>query len=292
VRARFFPDQGAGTLPDPIHGKVQAVYSATTKTVNGRKVVHVQAPTSDAQVQFYAAPGTGLSAPQITAIVGEIRKVLHKYFVPDDVDLPDDFPGSEFIALGGSGETIDLPLQLPGSSASGSVTSITNDLLGGKDFAVAVSKKYVNSAFDKVIQAMKDYAAGLTINVSMSGVSTVYRASVDYMTITWKAGSIDISGKIDLKTDLVLPNGYITFTQTVVLDVDVPTQIVSLKPTGDPVVDESWWLGHGTAVSAIKSGRDSALAANPVGASFADVRNKLIGGLQRFDNYAAACYFA
>ena len=290
VRARFYPDSGTAALPEPIHGQVHAVYKARTKTVNGRKVVHVDPPASDADVNFYAASGTGLSAADVTAIVGQIRKVLHKHFVPDDVDLPDDFPISEFIALGGAGETVALPVQLAGSTATGSVNSITNDLLGGKDFALAVSKDYVNAAFAKIIQGMKDYAARLTFNVSGTFGSTVYHASVNYMTLTLKAGSMDISGKIDLTTKSVLPNGYITFTQTVVLDVDAATGVVSLKPTGDPVVDESWWLSHKTAVDSVKNGRDSALAQNAIGATFNDVRNKLSAGLQKFDKYADAQY--
>jgi len=291
VRALFIPDSGAGTLPGPIHGEVQANYVATTKMVGTRRVVHVLVPSQDDQIQFYPAAGTNLSAPEVAEVAAEIRKALRKHFVPTDVDIPGDFPVSEFIALGsGPGQALALPLQLSNAAPAGDISSVTNHLLGTSEFAIAVSKQYVETQFAPVVQAMKDYASAFTINVSTPIASTVYHASISNVAITWKPGTIDFSATIDLTTRSVLPNQWITFTQTVTLELDVPSQTVNLKAVGDPSVNESSLVPHDVAVNGVKAARDQAIAKSSLTAIFGDVRNKLIAGLQKFDKYAIVKY--
>jgi peroxiredoxin len=253
-------------------------------------VVHVKVPSQDDQIQFYSASGTNLSAAEVNEISGEIRKALRKNFVPTDVEIPADFPLSEFIALGsGSSQTIALPFQLSDSSAGGDINSVTNHLLGTSEFAIAVSNEYVGTRFQAMIEKMKATLSGL--HVTYAGAT--YSASVAYLNITWKAGSIDISGKVDITTPAwYAPNGWVTFTQTVTLELDVPTQTVALKAVGDPSVDESWWLPHGKALNAVRNARDSAFpgASQSINTTFGNARNQLISGLSRFDNYAGVRY--
>ncbi len=290
VRAFFVPDPSTGALPEPIHGQVQAVYLAQTITKGGRRFARVVVPSEDSQIEFHSASGTGLSNPEIDELAGEIRKALRKHFVPTDVDITD-LPVSQFIALSsGAGQAIALPLQVPGSAAAGNINSITNHLLGTFEFAIAVSKQYAETQFAPMIQALKNYANALVINVSTPVASTVYHAAISSVVITWKPGAIDFSASIHFHTESILPDQSISFTQTVTLELDVPSQTVMLKAVGDPSVNESSLIDHDYAVKAVKAGRDQALTNPSLASVFSDVRQKLISGMRTFDKYVDVKY--
>jgi peroxiredoxin len=290
VRAHYFPDQGAGSLPEPIHGEVQANYFVQTKWKVGKKYVHVSAPAQDDQIQFYPAAGINLSTAEINSLADQIRHALRTDFIPSDVDI-NDLPASEFIALGsGAGQAIALPMQLTDPYPSGSIGSITNHLLGGFEFAIAVSKDYIQSQFASVIQGMKDYVGGITITVDAVIASTVYHASLSGVALTWKAGAIDLSGHVDLKTRSIAPNLSFDFTQTITLALDVPSQTVKVVPVGDPVISNaSALVPKGEVAAGIKNGRDNALSKLSLQV-VNDVRNQMISSLRRFDNHADVRY--
>jgi peroxiredoxin len=298
VRAHFYPDSGA--LPEPIHGEVRARYIAKPRTLtDGRRVLRVEVSSQDSQLEFLAAPGTGLSPADVQDIALQVRAALRKHFVPVDVTLPADFAFADFKALGaGPTEVIALPLSLAGGAMpSGSLASVTNHFLGSSEFAIAVSKESTQKSFDALIAAMKAKAGSIQITVSGMLGTAHYAVSVSNIAVVWKAGSIELSGKIDLISDRWwAPNGWITFTQAVTVTLDVPTQTISLIALGEPQVDESWWLSHARALNEVKGARDApgalpAASAN-VRASFAGALTKLASGLMSFDASASARYTA
>jgi peroxiredoxin len=113
--------------------------------------------------------------------------------------------------------------------------------------------------------------------------------------VVWKAGALEISGRIELVTgSFFAPNGFVTFTQRVTLDLDVASQTVALKPVGDPDVDESWFVPHGDALGQVRSARDGSLpsAGTPINKTVSDTRSSLVAALQSFDKLASVTYKA
>ena len=299
VRVHYVPDDvRSAAMPEPIHGEVVATYTVKPKTlgisVGARKVLSVQVSSHDNQILFlpHIGPtGKNLSAANADIISAQVRKALRNQFVAEDVLLPAGFPFAEFTALGsGPGQALALPLQLSGSAAAGNINSVTNHLLGGFEFAIAVSKEYIQSQFAPVIQGMKDYVGELTFTVDAVIASTVYHASLSSVSLTWKAGAIDLSGHVDLKTRSIAPNLSFDFAQTITLALDVPSQTVKVVPVGDPVISNaSTGVPTGQVAARIKDGRYGVLSKLSLQV-VNDVRNQLLSSLKRFDNFADVAY--
>lgn len=296
IRCHYAPDSGSAPLPEPLHGEVRALYTVTPRTLpDGRRVLRVQLSAQDADIQFIPAAGT-LTGADVNTVVAQVRRGIRAHFQPMDVELPADFAFAEFGGIGGgSTAAVCLPLQLSGGiPPAGALATVTNAFLGTNEFAIAVSQAYVQTKLDPLLNSIRSYADRYRVSVSFAGAGlATYRASVSRLSMAWRAGEIDVSGRIELITDADLaPNGYITFTQTITLALDVPTQTVAIVPVGDPSVDESWWLPHSRAVDAVNNARDSALpaASATINAAFAGARGRLNGGLTTFDPYTSAKY--
>lgn len=295
VRAQFYPDPGASSLPAPIHGEVTALYGARPVVLpDGRRVLRVEITADNNQIQFHRAPGT-ITAAAEQEITGRVRHVMRTHFVPLDVTLPGDFALSEFASLGGGPtEAIVLPLQLSAAPAGGSVTSVTNHFLGSSEFAIAVSKEYIQQFFDALMGSIRASAANLQFSVRSAVLGTAnYTFTVASLTMVWKAGAIEVSGSINLTTPAWWsPNGYISFTQNLGVVLDVPSQTVSVTALGDPEVSESWFIPHDSAVNRVKQARDAALpaASASINNNFAAARTKLASALTSFDKWSSATY--
>lgn len=288
VRARYLPDPGFAQLPEPIHGEVRAVYLIQPKTLpDGRKALGVKVSPDDTQLQFVAAPGSGLTPAEAGLIADQVRKALRRHFAPADIELPDDFAFSKFKALG-TGETIALPVQLSGAPVPpGGLSSITTDLRAGHEFALAVSREFVQLFLDQMAESIESNAASRQVVFTVTFVEITYRIAAD-VTFAWHPGTIEIAGRLDLITASDAPNGFITFKQHVALVLDVAAQQISVVPTGDPDVDESWFIPHDKAVSEVVKARDQALpgAGAALTNTFRSAAAKLETGLRRFDKYA------
>ncbi len=305
VRVHYEPDQGSAPMPEPIHGEVRATYIIKPKTlgisVGARKALSVGVSSHDNQIQFIQrsipSPGTGLSAAEVDVISAQVRKVLRDQFVAADVLMPAGFRFTEFIALGGErdpSQALALPLQLSGSAAAGNINSVNKHLLGGFNFAIAVSKEYVGTFLQAFIDSVKTSVAALSFTISFTFISATYRASISSLNFVWKPGAMEISGRIELVTGSMAPNGFISFTQRITVELDVASQTVALKPLGDPDVEESWFLPHGRALNAVRSARDNALpsAGTPINKTVSATRSSLVAALQSFDKLASVTYKA
>ena len=293
IRAHCVPDPGAGTLAAPIHGTVQATYSARSKTVGDHAVLQVDVPADDGKIVFIPKPGTGLTAAETADIAVRVRKALRGDFAPLEVDLPAGFPFVDFKVLGsGAGQAIALPLPLPDRPfPAGAIGSVGNNFTAGSEFAIAVSREYVQNFLNSIIDKLKAAAAGL----GSKSFWADYSVSVGTITSTWKAGAIDLSGKIFLNTDAWFsPNGWISFTQTLTLALDPPSQTVTIQAVGEPQVNESWWIPHSRALNNVRQVRDNALVSGggKLSPIFNDARARLAAGLQSFDKFAAATFTA
>src|SRR5205807_3516030 len=101
----------------------------------------------DAKIQFHAAPGSGLSANDENTLAAEVRNFLRAGLNLLPVDLPPDFPFTDFKGLGsGSSQVIALPFQLSGKAAPASgAQPLTQSFIGSSGFAVGVSSDYVTA---------------------------------------------------------------------------------------------------------------------------------------------------
>jgi peroxiredoxin len=297
IRARFQPTAGP-SLPSPIHGEVQARYVVRPRTLpGGRRVLRVEVTPDDNEIRFITAPGTGLGTADQQAIASQVRTALRTRFRAQDVSLPDDLAFAEFTALGsGATRALVLPLQLSGTAAPmNSLSSVTRNLLGSDGFAIAVSREFLQRFLDSLGDRIRESASSIRIRVSGLLGTAEYTPTVAIHAVAWKQGSIEISGRIDLRTpSRWAPDGWITFTQALGIMLDAPSQTFALQPTAEPQVDESWWLSHARAVNEVKRARDDALpgAGAALGGSFTQARTQLDAALRSFDPTAFARYQA
>ena len=71
---------------------------------------------------------------------------------------------------------------------------------------------------------------------SRTFLGATYHASVSRLDVVWKAGALEISGRIELVTGSFFAPNRIRYAsrRAVTLDLDVASQTVALKPVGDP----------------------------------------------------------
>lgn len=298
TRARYYADTGAGSLPAPIHGEIRALYIAQPRVLpDGRRVLRVAVTSNDQQITFSPESGTGLTAAHAETLAKQVRAVLRNQFAPVDVALGNDFAFSEFTALGsGATQALVLPLQLGNSPVpAGSLGSVTNHFLGSSEFAIAVSREAVKNVIDTLVTGIKNAAASISIILSGPLGTAYYTPTVTIDPLVWKAGVIEVSGRVDLRTPTWwAPNGWITFTQGLHVVLNEPSQTVSVVPAGEAVVDESWFISHARAVNEVNNARNKAIALASTGftTSFVNAAAKLNDALHSFDPFSSARYRA
>jgi peroxiredoxin len=278
IRAVFEPDLGSASLPAPIHGQVRVLYTVGPITLpDGRLVLRVRASSDDNQIQFESA--ATLSAAQVQQIAAQVRVALRTEFVPADVELDPDFAFVEFKGIGGGPTAaVALPLQLAGGPApAGGLAGVNTHFLGASEFAIAVSKEYVQTFVDSAAATMKEGLVGQGF--------LGYEPSVGPVVITWKTGALEISVKVDLKSSTLLPDAWVSLTQSLSVVFQLVPQTVSLVALGDPQLDGSWFLPLWPVRDRVRQARDGALPAASAAVSTAlkGGLDKLTRGLHEFD---------
>ena len=254
IRAHYTADPGTTDLPEPIHGDVKATFEVQLGPIrNGRQQLLIQPSADDSKIAFLPSSGSGLSTADIAAISAQVRKVVREGFATLPVDLPLDFPFNQFKAVGnGPSQALALPINLSGTGPpGGNVQSVTNLFIGSSGFAFAVSKEHVGSL-------LQSFLASIATAPSFKILGVTITISFTINPLQWAAGKITISGRVEFHNPG--PNQWITFSQALTLTLDQATQRVVLKAVGDPAVDESFFISHSTAVNAVKTARDNALA--------------------------------
>jgi peroxiredoxin len=298
IRAQYAPDPGTTPLPAAITGEVRAVYEVRTIPAGTKTRLLIRPSAQDQKIAFIPGPGSGITAADAARIATHVRRMLREGITLIPVDLPEGFPFREFRGLGGGGSNvIALPLQLSANPPpAGGVQAVTHQFIGPAGFGFAISREFVEGLIDPVKIADEIRKRSFRIGVSVWG----YSATVTYRlaftsgpALTFTAGAIEIAGRVAVTTDTWwAPNGFVAFTQRIALVLDAATQRVDVVTDGEPSVDESWFIPHGTAVDAVKSGVAEALAANrtAVRQVFEDSRAKLGNALREFEPSASATY--
>lgn len=197
VRARYHPAPGTTDLPAPIHGEVRVGFEVRLADSDTGRRLLIQPTADDSKMRFLPATGSGLGAPDAARIAVQVRKLVRRSFRLIPVDLPADFPFTEFRGVGtGTGEAIALPLQLSGAAAPPGLQGVTQSFVGSSGFAVAVSRDFVQAQFQRLIDNLLQFRQSVPIRVGPVTVAT-YHASVTSAELRFNDGSIDfiVEGK-------------------------------------------------------------------------------------------------
>ena len=312
VRAHYDPDSGAGEIAaadHPLHGEVRAAFELSVlSSASGRKL-SVRPSSKDGKIEFIAASGTGLTNAEVSRISGEVRDIVREKFTPQPVDLPPDFPFSEFKVIGsGANQVIALPIQLSDSPLpTGRIQSLDENFADSSGFAFAASKESIEDLleplFDAVSKAVRNFKREITpIDVTVFGIPLKQTIKFTLQlksgpSLEWESGKIKLSAHLKL---VVRPGPDVSFkfTQKFKLALNASTQQVTLEADGNPSVntDLPFNFLHEAFENAIKTARDEALSGGGVPVNdavnrvFAGARQTLIGGLKVFDESASAIF--
>lgn len=309
VRAHYDPDSGAGEIAaadHPLHGEVRAAFELSVLSIASGRKLSVRPSSKNSKIQFIAASGTGLTAAEVSRISGEVRDIVREKFTPEPVDLPPDFPFSEFKIIGsGANQVVALPIQVSDSPLpTGRIQNLDENFADSSGFAFAASKEYVEDLlqplFDAVSTAVRDFKKEITIGVTVFGIplSQTIKFTLQLKSgpsLEWESGRIKLSANLKL---VVRPGADVSFkfTQKFKLALDASTQQVMLEADGDPSVntDLPFNFLHEAFENEIKAARDDALSGGGVNDAvnqvFAGAKQKLIGGLKLFDESASAIF--
>src|SRR5262245_16686424 len=314
VRAHYDPDSGAGEIAaadHPLHGEVRAAFELSVlSSASGRKL-SVRPSSKDNKIEFIAASGTGLTNVEVSRISAELRDIVREKFTPQPVDLPPEFPFSEFKVIGsGANQVIALPIQVSDAPLpTGRIQNLDENFADSSGFAFAASKEHVEDLleplFDEVSKAVRDFKREITpIDVTVFGIPLKQTIKFTLQlksgpSLEWETGRIKLSAHLKL---VVRPGADVsfTFTQKFKLALNASTQQVTLEADGNPSVNTNLPFNflHEAFENAIKDARDHALSGgaapvnNAVNQVFAGARQKLIGGLKVFDASASATFTA
>jgi peroxiredoxin len=299
VRAHY---TGSTAMPEPIHGEVRATYTIKPKTLGAHKVLSVQVSSHDNQIQFIPRAGSGLSAAEADVISAQVRQALRNQFAVDDVPLPDGFPFAAFTALGSDGDpgqALALPLQISGAAAAGNINSVTNNLLGGFEFAIAVSKEYVTTKFAPTLDKLRQIQKSFDVSTPWPLPDPTYYLSVTGADLQFKNGSIDLVINAKAITHYIGFPNYDPIGVTQRLTLVLMGQSVILQASdSDLTITGITGLYSGTANSRAKTQiideRNKALPAAQATLTqvFQDILNQLNEALAKFDRFASASYKA
>jgi len=238
IRAHYYPDAGTDSMPEPVHGEVQATFEVRQQTTSqfGRRLI-VQPSSQDSKIQFVTAPGTGLSAADVGRISAQVRKAVRESFTMVPVDLPSDFAFSEFKGLGsGPGQAVALPIQLSGGSLPpGGIQSVNNLFIGPAGFAFAVSKEYVLSVFQPTIDNLRQFTQDFTLSINLvfTTLHPHYHFSVTDVDLRFNEGSIDFT----IKGKATSPSWYASNYNDIVITQRV-TLVMFLNTLFIPALDD------------------------------------------------------
>jgi peroxiredoxin len=254
IRVRFVADPATAAFPEFVYGKVRALYAMSI--VRGRdervgtRMVFGVVPES---VSFTSGtPDTSHDA-QVTA---QVRHLLVARFRPTPHKLLADFEQRRYGSLVGGGESALVhPLDVTGKGAGGDVARVDRLFLGGRDFAVAVSRELILAMVQPALDGLKASKPQFTIKLDVwkpwplvedfpgawrtVGQAT-YEVSITAATATWAPGivTVHVAGTAVTPSDLA-PNGSFSVDQQLALVFHPATETLSLDPLGAPDVSVS-----------------------------------------------------
>jgi hypothetical protein len=276
IRARYKPDSGTQPLPEFIHGVVRAQYrlegiDPTCRGWSKKASEYIWVRVVGDSVSF---TGTALDDldPMILVTPGESQAVVNGRITrlitvllktkfeatPHHVSKRFRRGGMRSLHLGIDQSAVVVPIGLPGDPVQGQIDSIDQDLLEGRDFGIAISREYILSQVQPILDDVKanyhqniSYYSKTTLDVGLFDVDVLtidikWSVTLTGATASWSGGWIPIlnisAGIITISVTgqaLTQNSAFnITFsaTQIVVVTFDPSSEKFVVNVSGSPTV--------------------------------------------------------
>jgi hypothetical protein len=277
VRAHYVPDPATSPFPEFIHGVVSAEYTlavvALPYTYGAAKFTILRLEVDPRTVKFTSATGSAAADPQIT---DQVRVILRSRLLAAPHPLIQDFVNARFRSLVEPGQSAVVhPLGIGGAFPPGNIGSVNAILLGGRDFAVAVSREYVMALIEPSLVALRNSKPTFPLFVKapklLGGgtlVSGTYTVTFDLAEAHWSAPSIPpagpgsvgaitltVAGRAETP-EVLLPNLSFSAQQAVLIAFDPATETLNAAASGTPAVSASvngpfGWLAKSKAEDSV-----------------------------------------
>lgn len=294
VRGQYNPDPNTDDLPVPIHGEVQAVFEVHATGSGASRKLLIQPSAQDSKIQFIAAPGSGLSAGDAGAIAAQVRKALRESFILVPVDLPSDFPFTDFRGVGtGAGQAVALPLQLSDAlPPAGGIQNIVTPFIGTGGFAFGIGREFVKRVFQPTIDTLLQFTQDFTISIPL-WFDPTYHFAVTGVDLQFNDQTIDlvIRGKATTGS-FGFPNyNNVVIRQRFALGMLFDTLIIQAAGH-DPEVGGLPPRAIGAVKAAVAAERNRALppAQDALNEQLGAAKTKLNGALHSFSPTASASF--
>jgi peroxiredoxin len=311
IRARYLADTATSPLPEFIHGELRADYLVDEIRDTQRGGDLLTAKLDPESVLFTSAgPDTSADAE----ITEQAVLLLQTRFQMRPHPLGDEFRLKRLRPLvapdGTQAVVIALPLNHP--EPTGDPAGVNSVILGGKDFAVAVSREAILAVVQAMLNAMQAVRPHFTITLKFLWFkvdSAEYEASLATATAGWALGTgtlgpatvpaawVTLHLEGHAVTDSVeFPNVSFTIDDHIAVVFDPSSETLLLQQTNDPSVDISAGAIGVVAGNRIRQGvKDvynaqlaAALASAAPKLQLTAAKSKLVAQLKSLDDQANA----
>lgn len=225
IRARYKPDAGTKPLPEFIHGTVRAQYrlegiDPACRGWGKRASEYLWIRVVEDSVSFTGTALDDLNPLQsivgvldddddvnakITAVLTLLLKTKFEA-TPHRVSKRFRRGAMRSLHPGPNQSVVVLPVGLSGEPVGGRIESVDQDLLDGRDFGVAISRDYILSKIQPVLDDLKanfnqtfsfSYKANvdlLAFDVDVVTINISWRVTLTKATATWAGGLVPLLG--------------------------------------------------------------------------------------------------
>lgn len=247
IRGWYRGDPGTERLAQYLHGEVTAEYRLRPIDANVpawsrhaddylwfrvvRDSVKFRGSANDdiGLLDIFAMPGADLDAAaqaMNAKVERQVARLLAKRFEATPHPVSSHFRRGALRCLKVAGEGTAIVAALPLDKASaGDIASVDRILLDGRDLAVAISRDYVMSILQEMLEPFANFNRSVPVHVDtgpfLPDIDTVYRVRMSVPSATWSPQgdhallAVRINGTAT--TDSVLPNVSFEIDQTLVL---------------------------------------------------------------------------
>jgi hypothetical protein len=327
IRARYRPDPGTTPLPEFIHGTVRAQYRLEEVDPNclgwGRNAseylwirvversVEFSGTAVDDDLTVVAVTNAAVADARITKLLAILLKTRFEA-TPHRVSSRFRRGSMRSLNVGVNRSLVAIPLSLGSGAPSGQLDSIDQDLLEGKDFGVGISREYILSKIQPILDEVKasfsyDFSFRFKFNVDLgvfdADVVTInisWHVSLTSATASWSGGVIPVlgisAGVITVSiaghalTQKSEYNVSFTATQAIAVTFDSATEGLSASLLGSPVVTVSAYeaIAKPKIEAIVKSEVQKAIAQLVSQLNPGSKKDELIYQLQTIDDAADA----
>ncbi|MFN8526945.1 MAG: redoxin domain-containing protein [Chloroflexota bacterium] len=243
LRLWYTPDGGSTPLPEHIWGRLRIVYRVAPAQLaelnDTLAALKFDADPNDVSFQSFG------DSTMDAAITTQLAHLATERYRLSPHPLSSSFAARQFRSLvGGSESGVLVPLAPTPAPNAGQLASVTSLFLGGKDFALAISREFIMSQIEQLLQSIRTSTAPFPVTISdIFGItSTTYTIRVPVASATWSPGTItlDVSGSATspawwapdarISARVVLRWGFNAATEALTLTSDPP--VISLRVSG------------------------------------------------------------